>query len=58
MVLLVASNPSSPLLELASVPNHSRLISLVTMGVVRLGVCVSGVYTAFLFWAIAQERRE
>ncbi|GFZ44619.1 UDP-galactose transporter homolog 1 [Saitozyma sp. JCM 24511] len=26
------------------------------MGVVRLGVCVSGVYTAFLFWAIAQER--
>ncbi|WVR03244.1 hypothetical protein IAU60_000235 [Kwoniella sp. DSM 27419] len=26
------------------------------MGVVRLGVCVSGVYAAFLLWAIAQER--
>ncbi|WWC85528.1 uncharacterized protein L201_000392 [Kwoniella dendrophila CBS 6074] len=26
------------------------------MGVVRLAVCVSGVYAAFLLWAIAQER--
>ncbi|WWD22854.1 hypothetical protein CI109_107348 [Kwoniella shandongensis] len=26
------------------------------MGVLRLGVCVSGVYAAFLLWAIAQER--
>ncbi|WRT63417.1 uncharacterized protein IL334_000322 [Kwoniella shivajii] len=26
------------------------------MGVIRLGVCVSGVYAAFLLWAIAQER--
>lgn len=28
------------------------------MGLLRLAVCVSGVYAAFLFWAIAQERRE
>ncbi|KAK8844595.1 hypothetical protein IAR55_006442 [Kwoniella newhampshirensis] len=26
------------------------------MGVLRLGVCISGVYAAFLLWAIAQER--
>ncbi|WVF66351.1 hypothetical protein IAT40_001091 [Kwoniella sp. CBS 6097] len=26
------------------------------MGVIRLAVCVSGVYAAFLLWAIAQER--
>ncbi|OXB37865.1 solute carrier family 35 (UDP-galactose transporter), member B1, partial [Cryptococcus neoformans] len=26
------------------------------MGVVRLAVCISGVYAAFLLWAIAQER--
>ena len=28
------------------------------MGVLRLAVCVSGVYATFLLWAIAQERRE
>ncbi|OCF71436.1 solute carrier family 35 (UDP-galactose transporter), member B1 [Kwoniella mangroviensis CBS 8886] len=26
------------------------------MGVLRLGICISGVYAAFLLWAIAQER--
>ncbi|WVQ82913.1 hypothetical protein IAT38_005049 [Cryptococcus sp. DSM 104549] len=26
------------------------------MGVIRLGVCITGVYAAFLLWAIAQER--
>ena len=28
------------------------------MGLLRLAVCVSGVYAAFLLWAVAQERRE
>jgi hypothetical protein len=28
------------------------------MGVIRLGVCIGGVYAAFLLWAIAQERCE
>lgn len=27
------------------------------MGVLRLGICVGGVYAAFLLWAIAQEKR-
>jgi hypothetical protein len=53
VVLPVPSDPSS-LPPRAHVP----LIALIAMGVVRLGICVSGVYTAFLFWAIAQERRE
>lgn len=26
------------------------------MGVIRLGICIGGVYAAFLLWAIAQER--
>lgn len=28
------------------------------MGVLRLAICVTGVYATFLLWAIAQERRE
>jgi hypothetical protein len=28
------------------------------MGVLRLGICIGGVYSTFLLWAIAQERRE
>ena len=28
------------------------------MGVLRLGICVGGVYAAFLLWAIAQEKRQ
>jgi len=26
------------------------------MGVLRLGICIGGVYATFLLWAIAQER--
>jgi hypothetical protein len=29
-----------------------------SMGVLRLGICVSGIYATFLLWAIAHERRE
>lgn len=28
------------------------------MGLLRLSICISGVYATFLLWAIAQERRE
>jgi hypothetical protein len=29
-----------------------------SMGVLRLGICIGGVYSTFLLWAIAQERRK
>ena len=38
---------------LSSTPSSTH-----AMGLVRLVVCVSGVYATFLLWAIAQERRE
>ncbi|KZT56360.1 UDP-galactose transporter [Calocera cornea HHB12733] len=50
--------PALPLLASCcrSVSSAARSASDLRMGVIRLGVCVAGVYSMFLLWAVAQER--